>query len=199
VSSTSSFFFRFAFLAYFINSRSPFQRSTGHIATVLYGRPNPLTPLKKIIADDPVTVLFAAFIATLSVFAYFVTVFERPGVNRTSYPSTILEYKHIYNQAWWYVWTTMTTIGYGDWYPLTPLGRVSAVLSSLCGLVLTAILISAIMNVFAPDSAEQNLLRGLSKMSRRKERKNLAAAFVFAFYRFKRGKISHAAYVGHYS
>ncbi len=95
-------FFRFAFLAYFINSRSPFQRSTGHIATVLYGRPNPLTPLKKIIADDPVTVLFAAFIATLSIFAYFVTVFERPGVNRTSYPSTILEYKHIYNQAWWY-------------------------------------------------------------------------------------------------
>ena len=93
----------------------------------------------------------------------------------------------------------MTTIGYGDWYPLTPLGRVSAVLSSLCGLVLTAILISAIMNVFAPDSAEQNLLRGLSKMSRRKERKNLAAAFVFAFYRFKRGKISRAAYVGHYS
>jgi voltage-gated potassium channel Kch len=192
-------FFRFAFLAYAINSRSPFQRSTGHIATVLYGRPSPLTPLKKIISDDPVTVLFAAFIATLSIFAYFVTIFERPGVNRSSYPGSILEYKHIYNQAWWYVWTTMTTIGYGDWFPLTPLGRVSAVLSSLCGLVLTAILISAIMNVFAPDSAEQTLLRGLNKMNRRKERKEHAAKFLLSFYKFQKGKISRAAYNVFYS
>lgn len=192
-------FFRLALTAYFINSRSPFKHSTGHIATVLYGRPSPLTPLKKIISDNPVTVLFAAFIATLSIFAYFVTVFERPGVNRSSYPSTILGYKHIYNQAWWYIWTTMTTIGYGDWYPLTPLGRVSAVLASLCGLVLTAILISAIMNVFQPDSSEAKLMRGLDKMERRKERKERAANMLVAFYRWKKGRMSWAEYSGFYS
>jgi hypothetical protein len=192
-------FFRLALTAYFINSRSPFKHSTGHIATVLYGRPSPLTPLKKIISDNPVTVLFAAFIATLSIFAYFVTIFERPGVNRSSYPSTILGYKHIYNQAWWYIWTTMTTIGYGDWYPLTPLGRVSAVLASLCGLVLTAILISAIMNVFQPDSSEAKLMRGLHKMERRKERKTCAANMLVAFYRWKKGGMSWAQYSGFYS
>ena len=93
----------------------------------------------------------------------------------------------------------MTTIGYGDWYPLTPLGRVSAVLASLCGLVLTAILISAIMNVFQPDSSEQKLLRGLSKMKRRKERKNIAAEFIVAFWRCRKGKISRAVYAGFYS
>jgi hypothetical protein len=155
-----------------------------------------LTPLKKIISDNPVTVLFSAFIATLSIFAYFVTIFERPGVNRSSYPDTILEYKHIYNQAWWYIWTTMTTIGYGDWFPLTPLGRTSAVLASLCGLVLTAILISAIMNIFQPDSSEAKLIRGLDKMERRKERNELASKMLAAFFCWKKGRMSFARYSG---
>ena len=45
----------------------------------------------------------------------------------------------------------MTTIGYGDWIPITPLGRVSGVLASFSGLILTSILISAVMNMFSLD------------------------------------------------
>ena len=189
-------FFRLALLSRYLNAYSPFKRtSTGHVATILYHQPHSLTATKKVISDNPISVLFLAFMATLSVFAYFITIFERPGVNRSGYPDTILGYKHIYNQAWWYIWTTMTTIGYGDWFPLTPLGRVSAVLASLCGLVLTAILISAIMTVFQPNASEAKLLRGLDKMERRKERNHRAANVVMACWRWKKGAISYDRYL----
>ena len=87
----------------YIKAASPFVSVTAQTVRVLYGyQPSHLTPLKKVISDRPISVLFCAFMSTLSVFAYFVAIFERPGQNRSGYPSTILGYKHIYDQTWWY-------------------------------------------------------------------------------------------------
>ena len=47
-------FFRLAFTAYYIDALSPFEHSTGHVATVLYSRPSSMTALKKLISDNPI-------------------------------------------------------------------------------------------------------------------------------------------------
>ena len=91
-------------LSMYVKAASPFDSVTAQTVRVLYGyQPSHMTPLKKVIADRPIPVLFCAFMSTLSVFAYFVAIFERPGQNRSGYPSTILGYKHIYDQTWWCV------------------------------------------------------------------------------------------------
>jgi hypothetical protein len=32
-----------------------------------------------------------------------------------------------YAECWWFVWTVYTTVGFGDWTPVTPFGRVISV------------------------------------------------------------------------
>jgi hypothetical protein len=87
----------------YLKATSPFNSVSAETVRLLYGyQPSKyLTPLKKFIYDRPIPVLFCAFMATLSVFAYLVAIFERPSINRSFYPSTILGYRHIYDQSWW--------------------------------------------------------------------------------------------------
>jgi len=49
--------------------------------------------------------------------------------------------------VWWAV-VTMTTTGYGDFYPITPLGRVIAVIAMLSGLVLVSFFTATISSLF---------------------------------------------------
>lgn len=42
----------------------------------------------------------------------------------------------------WWSWITLTTVGYGDTFPVTPAGRVVAVLTTLIGLGIFGVLIS---------------------------------------------------------
>jgi hypothetical protein len=36
-----------------------------------------------------------------------------------------------YAECWWFVWTVYTTVGFGDWTPVTPFGRIMAVRRTL--------------------------------------------------------------------
>ena len=37
-----------------------------------------------------------------------------------------------YAECWWFVWTVYTTVGFGDWTPITPFGRIMAVNMTFC-------------------------------------------------------------------
>lgn len=46
-----------------------------------------------------------------------------------------------YPNAVWTTIVTMTTVGYGDIFPLTPLGKVVAIMVALFGALLTALFV----------------------------------------------------------
>jgi voltage-gated potassium channel len=52
-------------------------------------------------------------------------------------------------EAMWWAIITLTTVGYGDAYPITPLGKMVAGVTALCGLVMLALPVGIIATSFA--------------------------------------------------
>jgi hypothetical protein len=71
------------------------------------------------------------------VFGFMFRIVERP------YPDS--DFAPIWN-GWWLIIVTMTTIGYGEIYPVTSLGRLIAAFSCIVGIFLISSLVVALTN-----------------------------------------------------
>ena len=60
-----------------------------------------------------------------------------------------------YWDALWWAVTTITTVGYGDTYPLTPAGRVVGMLLMLVGIALFGVLTAAVAAYFVHRTGEE--------------------------------------------
>lgn len=91
-------------------------------------------------------VLIAA-VGTIFLGAWMVQLFEEnaPGSNIHNYP----------NALWWAI-VTVTTVGYGDRYPVTEGGRVVASCLMLVGIGLIGVLTATVASVFVKEHTDAN-------------------------------------------
>ncbi len=91
-------------------------------------------------------VLIAA-VATLFIGAWLVLLFEEKakGSNIHDYPDAL----------WWAI-VTVTTVGYGDRYPVTEGGRVVAAILMLVGIGLIGVLTATVASVFVKEHTDAN-------------------------------------------
>ena len=68
----------------------------------------------------------------------------------------------------WFVLVTLTTVGYGDRYPLTSIGQIITSFAIICGVLFTAMPLTIVGNNFAAVWSEKEAIRVVLKMQVRR-------------------------------
>jgi len=82
--------------------------------------------------------------------------------------------------AIWLIITTMTTVGYGDVYPTTRMGRVVAISASFSAMAMMAITISLVQSSLAMNRSESKVVWLHNGRSLIREKRNTAGKVVLA-------------------
>lgn len=110
------------------------------------GGPRVLRELRQELAEGALYLIIIVGITTLEVVGLLELYFEQdaPGANITTA-----------GDALWWGYVTATTVGYGDYYPVTPGGRISALIMLTVGVGLFATFAGFLANAFlSPRSAK---------------------------------------------
>ena len=67
------------------------------------------------------------------------------------------------NNPFWWAIVTMTTVGYGDYSPETPEGRLLAIVVMFAGISLTALLTATVSSIFVEKKIRED--KGLEKVN----------------------------------
>jgi hypothetical protein len=121
---------------------------------------------KAMLRDSLLTLLFV-FVMSVATLSYAMLVFERPIG-----PNTNLD---LFENSIWLIIITMTTVGYGDIYPQTPMGRYIAVIAALLAVVLVALAVGAVTDRLTLSRDESKVLEFIDNIRNKQERKVAAA------------------------
>jgi hypothetical protein len=106
-------------------------------------------------------------------------------------------FKYYWNSLWCSI-MTITTVGYGDLYPISHPGRVVAVCASILGTAILALFIAAVFEAVQFDNAEKRLQRMLYKSRLGKDLKNAASKLITDAIRLKIAKTNMDRAVAHH-
>jgi len=112
-------------------------------------------------------------IIMLLFFAYAISLFERP---------TDLDFQYFRNCLWVSI-VTYTTVGFGDIYPTTDLGRWACCLCCACSLFNLALLVMFVHDTFRLDNKEELVLYTFTKRIWAVKREQIAAMVIQRFWR----------------
>jgi len=99
-----------------------------------------------LIVDSPFIFLAIFSVIFVITFSFSIKILEGPVQN--TYLTTL--------NCIWNILVTMTTIGYGDMYPITVLGKIVIILTSIFGCVVTNLLTVSLENLFNMENHEVN-------------------------------------------
>jgi hypothetical protein len=91
-------------------------------------------------------------------------------------------FSSFWNSIWCLI-VTMTTVGYGDFYPSSTFGRTVGIISCICGVFLISMLIVTITNVLNFQGTEENVFLILKRLKLAQEKDELAAKLISRYMR----------------
>ena len=121
----------------------------------------------KAMLRDSLMTLFFVFVMSVVTQAYAMMVFERPIG-----PNTNLD---LFENSVWLIIITMTTVGYGDLFPQTPMGRYVAIFAALLAVVLVALAVGAVTDRLTLTRDESKVLEFMDNIRTKQDRKAAAA------------------------
>lgn len=113
------------------------------------------------------------YLGSILLFAQGIRICEAPIARVTE------EMNHFdYINAIWSVILTMTTVGYGDIYPRTTIGRVVYFLCAMFGVVVVSMIVVTVMNMLEMSSTESKAFTVIKKTTSRKNLIHKSASLI---------------------
>lgn len=120
--------------------------------------------IRCLMQDSPEIFNFVLFILSILWFAQAVRVCEAP-IARVDHSMN----HHNFINACWSVILTMTTVGFGDYFPRTTIGRIVIFFCAMFGVVVVSMIVVTVMNMLEMSGAESKAFTVSKKMSLRKQ------------------------------
>ena len=143
--------------------------------------------------DIPLTAQCTSMLASIVMGGFLLRVFEQPL-------KVVSGQNFSYSNSIWNVIVTMSTVGYGDFFPKTLFGRFVGVIICIWGVVVVSIFVVTITNMLAFDPTEEKTYSLLQRLSHKEELKKQATKVLAAAYKgrsvLKKNSKNSRAYVG---
>jgi hypothetical protein len=143
--------------------------------------------IKCLMKDTPIKAFLILLIVGIVLFAFCLRIFERPMSHYTGDPGMDFSY---FENAMWCVVLIMTTVGYGDYFPVTEPGRVIGFIACLWGVLVVSMVVITLSNMLSLESGENKAFIMLSRLQYKKDLREKAASLVGAAVRFRLMSIS---------
>lgn len=86
----------------------------------------------------------------------------------------------------WNVIITLTTVGYGDFYPKTNCGRLVGILTAFWGVFFVSLFVVALTNILEFDTPERKAYTLLKRLEDKQNLKKYAARVLACHYKFNK-------------
>ena len=98
--------------------------------------------------------------AMIFLFAYTLRICESPLIRNDASSNNL----SLYTNTMWNIIITMTTVGYGDFFPRTDLGRLIIFLVCICGIFILSMMVVTLTNSIQPTSLEGMAIAVLERL-----------------------------------
>jgi hypothetical protein len=139
---------------------------------------NLIFSLKANMVKTPYHAYLLLFFVVLFYCSYNLRIFERVLDNYSG-----KEFSSFWNTIWCLI-ITMTTVGYGDYYPSSTLGRMIGIIACICGVFLISMLIVTITNVLNFEGTEKNCYLILKRIKLTEEKDKIVAKLLSKYVKF---------------
>ena len=131
--------------------------------------------------ENPFTVLFLVFIMSCYCLGLAVKTFELYYWENISPTDNSYQNWNYQWNAMWFVFVTMTTVGYGDFYPKTQLGRFVAILAALVGVYFVSMLMVFMTQKSVKNENEEKAFKLITRLEYRNKNRHLHSMVIHHF------------------
>ena len=139
--------------------------------------------MRSIVRDTPFLGIFSTLISLIIIYSYQLKIFEGPLAERSG------QHFDSYFNCLWVTVITITTVGYGDIYPKSHIGRFVGITACLSGYVMISLFVITLTNMLNFSVAEDNSYTLLKRLDYREEIRQKAIVAVGSAMRYRNARV----------
>jgi len=181
--------FRFFFIIYIINTFSIWDTPSSESILEKYNLSASLIfTFKAYQKSNPFLTLFLLFFLSCFCFSFNIRVFEMHYWETQTKVLQNWEYRW---NAIWCVFVTMTTVGYGDFFPKTHFGRIFIIFSAFVGIYYISMMMLIMTQKSILTESEQRSYKLITRLKFRNELKDIYSKMIFHAFKMVKTKIEN--------